>query len=404
MAPTLMAAGAAANQAASTPSPITGVIESIRRSRSKSELRVKHIFGVVSGLVGPALPSASPASSASPQSPGQVSSQISPGKLVKKFTFGEETQKRGNADVQRLLSPQDAHRAPEDDNDMEDGDLSPLSARTPGGTRMQPTKLEIIPTLDGFAENVRTLAPGLSQKLVDRIAHEQVKRFKKLVDHRHKHIVALQASGQCSNGTKCRRVFGAIGVGSDGFVGVTGHKRGIQNVDDGLSLSSYVATRLCDTCTDSRIQTLRTMILTIQVPQMDPEMLLPHNSRSAYLPRPSRNFPTRLNVLFASKQKSLTNHRTGPSTSMKMFSHSPAHFLTAVSPNHSSERRTGYDTKTKDIGILSGGRATSLTVRTCATARTTLCSTSCVSTRCGSLKSKPRRTAAVVPRLSWFGP
>lgn len=237
MASPLMAAGAAANQAASTsPGVVGGVIERVRRSRSKSDLQRKHIFGVVTSLVGPALSGGSP----SPSPPEQA-----PGNLVKKFTFGEETQKRGNADVQRLLSPDDAHtnRAPDDDEDMEDGDLSPLSARTPGGTKTQLPKHDIVPTLDGFVQNVRTLTPGLSGKLVDRIAHEQVKRFKKLVDHRHKHLAALKAGGTCSNGSKCRKVFGAIGVGSDGFVGVSGHKRGNNSFDAGDDFGLFPSPR-----------------------------------------------------------------------------------------------------------------------------------------------------------------
>jgi hypothetical protein len=231
MASPLMAAGAGANKPA-TSNGVAGVVNRIRRNRSKSDLQRKHIFGVVTSLVGPALPASPP------------EKEITPGRIEKKFTFGEESQKRGVEGARKLLSPDDARREGDDD-DMDDGDFSPQTARTPGGTKAQLPKHEIIPTLDGFAQNVRILAPGLSQKLVDRIAHEQCKRFKKLVDHRHKHLTAIKSNRPCTNGAKCRKVFGAIGVGSDGVVGVTGHKRGnncFDGDDHGRSHIIYIFT------------------------------------------------------------------------------------------------------------------------------------------------------------------
>lgn len=63
-------------------------------------------------------------------------------------------------------------------------------------------KLDIKPTFEGYAANVRELNPILAQKLVDRIAHEQVKRYKKLQDNRAKHIAAV-ARGDCHNKSKC---------------------------------------------------------------------------------------------------------------------------------------------------------------------------------------------------------
>ncbi|KAF8426204.1 hypothetical protein EV426DRAFT_515213, partial [Tirmania nivea] len=63
-------------------------------------------------------------------------------------------------------------------------------------------KLDIKPTFEGYAANVRELNPILAQKLVDRIAHEQVKRYKKLQDNRVKHSAAV-ARGDCQNKNKC---------------------------------------------------------------------------------------------------------------------------------------------------------------------------------------------------------
>ncbi|KAI5796606.1 hypothetical protein EDC01DRAFT_629404 [Geopyxis carbonaria] len=214
-------------------STLSGVIGAVKRSRSKSELHKQHIFGVVSSLVGPALPSPSPMTSPTPGPAAHArGSETEPARVLeKKFTFGEDSQKRGVAGARKLLSPYDAHRNEDGIDDIDD-DLSPHGSHTPGGTKTEPPKLEIIPTLDGFAQNVRQVTPRLSSKLVDRVAHEQSKRFKKLVDHRQKHLAALKANGQCTNGSKCRKVIGAIGVGSDGVVGITGHKRPNGSFDE----------------------------------------------------------------------------------------------------------------------------------------------------------------------------
>lgn len=63
-------------------------------------------------------------------------------------------------------------------------------------------KLDIKPTFEGYATNIRELNPLLAQKLVDRIAHEQVKRYKKLQDNKVKHSAAV-ARGDCHNKSKC---------------------------------------------------------------------------------------------------------------------------------------------------------------------------------------------------------
>jgi len=250
MASPLMAAGAGATKPGTvSPPPLGGVIDRVRRSRSRSELQRKHIFGVVTSLMSPVLPSASTSASTPPDQ------DITPGRISKKFTFGEDSQRRGIEQVKKLLSPNDAHHNPNSDgvDELDDGDTSPETARTPGGTKAALPKHDITPTLDGFAQNVRVLAPGLSQKLVDRIAHEQCKRFKKLVEHRQKHLAALNTNGHCNNNAKCRKVFGAVGVGSDGVVGVTGHKRGNSNNFDADENGTYLS--ICvlpaERCVDS---------------------------------------------------------------------------------------------------------------------------------------------------------
>ncbi|KAI9782093.1 MAG: hypothetical protein M1839_005439 [Geoglossum umbratile] len=60
----------------------------------------------------------------------------------------------------------------------------------------------IIPTFQGFQAHVRQLNPRLSQALVDRISHEQVRRYKKLVDFRVKHSNTVR-NHKCSSTTFC---------------------------------------------------------------------------------------------------------------------------------------------------------------------------------------------------------
>jgi hypothetical protein len=60
----------------------------------------------------------------------------------------------------------------------------------------------IIPTLEGFKINVRQLNPRLPNFMFDRIAQEQLRRFKKLMDFKIKHIQALSI-GKCASGKHC---------------------------------------------------------------------------------------------------------------------------------------------------------------------------------------------------------
>ena len=60
----------------------------------------------------------------------------------------------------------------------------------------------IIPTLDGFKSNINQLNPRLPRFMFDRIAQEQLRRFKKLMDFKIKHAQAL-STGKCPSGKHC---------------------------------------------------------------------------------------------------------------------------------------------------------------------------------------------------------
>jgi len=107
-------------------------------------------------------------------------------------------------------------------------------------------------------------------------------------------------------------------------------------------------------------------------------------------------------VLSASRPKSSTSLRTGPSMCTRMSSLSLAHSQTAPSPSRSSGKPTGYDTRTSDTDTWNGGPATNRTAITRATARTTLSSIWCENIRCRSPRSRrKRRTARMHPGRSW---
>ena len=60
----------------------------------------------------------------------------------------------------------------------------------------------IVPTYEGFKNNVRTMNPQLASYLVDRIGQEQLRRYKKLVGFKVKHAQAKQL-GNCESGEQC---------------------------------------------------------------------------------------------------------------------------------------------------------------------------------------------------------
>lgn len=65
----------------------------------------------------------------------------------------------------------------------------------------------IVPTLEGFKANIRQLNPRLPPFMFDRIAREQLLRFKKLVDFKIKHAQALSLR-KCASGKHCTELGG----------------------------------------------------------------------------------------------------------------------------------------------------------------------------------------------------
>ena len=67
----------------------------------------------------------------------------------------------------------------------------------------------IIPTYEGFKNHARQLNPRLELYLIDRIGQEQIRRYKKLVETKIKHIRAVTVQKKCSSGPHCFALGGA---------------------------------------------------------------------------------------------------------------------------------------------------------------------------------------------------
>ncbi|KAI4193250.1 MAG: hypothetical protein LQ346_003972 [Caloplaca aetnensis] len=65
----------------------------------------------------------------------------------------------------------------------------------------------ITPTMDGFRLNIRQLNPRLPPFLIERIAQEQLRRYKKLIEFKVKHAQAL-ATGKCPSNKHCLELGG----------------------------------------------------------------------------------------------------------------------------------------------------------------------------------------------------
>ena len=93
--------------------------------------------------------------------------------------------------------------ADDDHDDEEEEDEYELSDER--GVRMDlDVRVEsIFPTVEGFRTHALHLNPRLHPFLAERIAQEQVRRYKKLIESRVKHARAVHIQGHCSSGEHC---------------------------------------------------------------------------------------------------------------------------------------------------------------------------------------------------------
>lgn len=93
---------------------------------------------------------------------------------------------------------------PLDDDDDDDEDVAEEKRVTIDfSLRADP----IVPKLEGFKANVQQLNPRLPLYMVDRVAQEQLRRYKKLMDFKVKHVQAVHMR-KCSSGEQCTELGG----------------------------------------------------------------------------------------------------------------------------------------------------------------------------------------------------
>ncbi|KAK2853222.1 hypothetical protein FQN49_005288 [Arthroderma sp. PD_2] len=162
------------------PSPVTTTSNTPwshmrRRSRSKSDLTVREGPGGLLDLIG---------THGGPPIP----------------TLASPKQEKGNsASPIHSKSPHDRH----DDNDLEVDDDEDDMGHEHGVTMDFAIRADpIVPTLEGFKTHVRQLNPRLQPALIERIAQEQVRRYKRLVELRLKHTQNV-SKNSCSAGKHC---------------------------------------------------------------------------------------------------------------------------------------------------------------------------------------------------------
>ncbi|KIW65729.1 hypothetical protein PV04_07956 [Phialophora macrospora] len=62
---------------------------------------------------------------------------------------------------------------------------------------------DILPTIEGFRDHARKINPRLAPYLLDRVAQEQIRRYKKLVETKIRHTRSVQVAQKCSSGKFC---------------------------------------------------------------------------------------------------------------------------------------------------------------------------------------------------------
>lgn len=106
------------------------------------------------------------------------------------------------ANVEQLNMPQQTTPPLDDDDDDEDV-AEEKRVTIDFSLRADP----IIPKLEGFKANVQQLNPRLPRYMVDRVAQEQLRRYKKLMDFKVKHVQAVHMR-KCSSGEHCTELGG----------------------------------------------------------------------------------------------------------------------------------------------------------------------------------------------------
>lgn len=112
-------------------------------------------------------------------------------------------------------SAQPSPTGDDDDDDIQDTITMNLEVRSD----------PIIPTPEGFKTHARQLNPRLTDYMVERITQEQVRRYKRLLEFKVKHRIAVE-SGNCSSNNGSHKFCTELGGESSQLIPKAGNKDG----------------------------------------------------------------------------------------------------------------------------------------------------------------------------------
>ena len=100
--------------------------------------------------------------------------------------------------------PQKSHS----DDEVDDEELEEEDATKGKGVKMDfnVRAANIVPTVEGFKTHARELNPRVSDFLLDPVATEQLRRYKKLMEHKVKHAQAVERNKKCPSGKHCNEL------------------------------------------------------------------------------------------------------------------------------------------------------------------------------------------------------
>lgn len=131
-----------------------------------------------------------------PPSPGLMDLMTTHGGPPVAGIYHSTGQEPGFQQVPNAGVPDPDTAGADDDDDMDTADDKGLVMEFPPVSRLP------VPTFEGFKAQIMQVNPRLEPALIHRFAHEQVRRYKKLVDLQQKHSVTV-ANGKCKSGKFC---------------------------------------------------------------------------------------------------------------------------------------------------------------------------------------------------------
>ncbi|EPS37241.1 hypothetical protein H072_9038 [Dactylellina haptotyla CBS 200.50] len=185
-----------------SPSRLSSLTRKLSKKRKQSDTEnTKDTVSAFAGMAGLGMTiGGAAASSSNPMSPqsqrqGSLKGRVEFG--IPAFTpnIGGRHQSQGSLSVPSFEPLE--HEASDEDAD------APHEAVAAPPPQLKIPIDKITPNRSGFAKHCLQLNPQLHPKLIDRIAIEQVKRFRKLQENFMKHHAIVQNAGKCANGNQC---------------------------------------------------------------------------------------------------------------------------------------------------------------------------------------------------------